>query len=134
MTATVALVRAANTRLSEADATAALSTYSAIAQARLDNDNPGLSTTLYDWCHALMICHLLASANPATGLKGYSNGDYSESRNPGQTVWMLQYNQVLDDFQADEAEGVEEVERADANMPEMHLDQSDIPTYYTEGL
>jgi hypothetical protein len=127
MTVTVALVQAANRRLTTAEATAALSTYSAVAQARLNNDDPGLSTTLYDWCHALMVCHLLAASAPEAGLRGHTSGDYSEQRTPGTTTWSLQYRETIARYAAAQAvsadTGLEEAVRSDAVMPGLSLDQ-----------
>lgn len=134
MAASTSLVMAADRSLSEEAASAALTTYSAIALARLDNDDPGLSPALYDWCQALMICHLRATGDPATGLKGYSSGDYSETRDPGQTTWLIQYRQIIDDYQGGGPPEADDVTRADASMDDLKFDQADIPSYYTGGL
>lgn len=135
MTVTYTLVgiasRGAYSPVSEVDATyVALKT---VAKARLDNDDPGLSADLYDWCHALMITHM-ATANETAGFKSYSTEQLSISRDPGVSVFLLEYQQIIDSY----AESVDyssesDVTRCDADMTEFHLDQADVPGYFCEG-
>lgn len=131
MTVDTTLVNKANRSLTSVQAETAYTDYTAIAKARLDQDDPGLSPALYDWCHALMICHLYASGDPVTGLKSFTSGDFSGSQNAGVTIWILEYRQIIDNFQVDEDTAEGDVLRADAKMDAMKLDQAEIPRYYT---
>lgn len=135
MTVTYSLVaiasRGAYVPISEADTTYVA--LKSVAQARLDNDNPGLPTALYDWCHALMITHM-AKADETAGWKSYSTEQLSVSKDPGVTVFLLEYQQIIDGY----AESVDyssesDVTRCDADMTEFHLDQADVPGYFCEG-
>ena len=135
MTVTYSLVaiasRGAYAPISEADTTYVA--LKSVAQARLDNDNPGLPTALYDWCHALMITHM-AKADETAGWKSYSTEQLSVSKDPGVTVFLLEYQQIIDGY----AESVDyssesDVTRCDADMAEFHLDQADVPGYFCEG-
>jgi len=135
MTVTYSLVaiasRGAYAPISEADTTYVA--LKSVAQARLDNDNPGLPTALYDWCHALMITHM-AKADETAGWKSYSTEQLSVSKDPGVTVFLLEYQQIIDGY----AESVDcssepDVTRCDADMTEFHLDQADVPGYFCEG-
>ena len=105
----------------------------AVAQARLDNDAPdGMNPTLYDWCHALMITHL-ALSDATAGYKSYSTEGLSISQDPGQTIFLLEYKQIIEsqdgtgDYSAES-----DVTRSDAKMPDFQLDQADIPVFFTE--
>jgi len=135
MTVTYSLVaiasRGAYAPISEADTTYVA--LKSVAQARLDNDNPGLPTALYDWCHALMITHM-AKSDETAGWKSYSTEQLSVSKDPGVTVFLLEYQQIIDGY----AESVDyssesDVTRCDADMAEFHLDQADVPGYFCEG-
>jgi hypothetical protein len=131
MTVDAALVNKANRFLTSTQATTAYTDYNAIAKAILDKDNPGLSTTLYDWCHAQLICHLWAIGDPNAGLKSFTTGDFSGSQDAGSTIWWLAYRQTIEDFQSDStADSETTVGRCDAEMPEMRFDQSIVPRYY----
>jgi len=104
-----------------------------VAQARLDNEAPtGLSTTLYDWCHALMIAHM-ATAGEEAGFRSYSTEGLSISQDPGSSIFLLEYKQVLSSFSETIDYSAEtDCTRCDAVMGEFHLDQSDVPVYFTE--
>lgn len=135
MAVTATLVQAADRTLSEADAEAAITAYQSVTQAILDNDTPGLSSTLYDWCHALLICHFRSSSIPEVGLKGHSSGDYSEQREPGVTTWLIQYQQIIQRFNITAASvagsATERAVRSDEVMDDFKLDQSDMPSFYS---
>lgn len=105
----------------------------AVAAARLDNEAPtGLSTTLYDWCHALMITHMALSDDTA-GYKSFSTAEFSASQDPGSSIFLIEYKQILTDYSETVDYSAEsDCTRADANMPDFKLDQSDIPTFFTE--
>ncbi len=134
MTASNALVVAANPAMTEAEASAAISTYGGVAEARLALDDPGLPATLRDWCHALMICHLADAGNPEVGLRQHTSGDYSESRAAGTTTWSIQYHEIIALAGATlgaraEPVGVGVV-RADADMGAVSLDQGGVPAFH----
>lgn len=106
----------------------------AVASARLETDAPeGMNATLYDWCHALMITHL-ALADATAGYKSYSTEGLSISQDPGQTIFLLEYKQIIESQVSTSGTSTEETDytRADANMPDFHLDQADVPTFYSE--
>lgn len=127
MTMSAETVAAANPALTEAEAAAAVASYGVVAAALLDAEDPGLPETLYDWCHALLVCHLLAASAPEAGLKGHTSGDYSEQRTPGATTWSLQYRETIARYAAAQVApadtGIEEAVRSDAVMPGLSLDQ-----------
>lgn len=130
MVVTVALIQAADRSLTEAEATAALTAYEDVAAALLDADDPGLTETLYDWCHALLICHLRSSGDPASGLKGYKSGDYSETRDPGVTTWLLQYREIIEQASRGAPTVTDAgVIRSDAVMEDLQLDTADVLFY-----
>lgn len=134
MAASSDLVAAANPAMTEAEATAAISTYGGVAEARLALDDPGLPATLRDWCHALMICHLADAGNPEVGLRQHTSGDYSESRAAGATTWSIQYHEII--ATAGTALGARAepagagVVRADADMGAVSLDQGGVPAFH----
>jgi hypothetical protein len=101
---------------------------SAVAQAMLDSDNPGLSGDLYDHAHALLICHLFTSCKEDRGmLKSESIGGYSYSKDAGTSSYMLQYQAMISSRSASQI--LEGQERADSEMSDMHLDQAEVPDY-----
>lgn len=131
MAASSDLVVAANPAMTEAEATAAISTYGGVAEARLALDDPGLPATLRDWCHALMICHLADAGNPEVGLRQHTSGDYSESRAAGATTWSIQYHEIIAlalGTRTDPAGAG--VVRADADMGAVSLDQGGVPVFH----
>jgi len=131
MAVDAALVNAANRNMTAAQAATALSLWQTTAKALLDHDNPGLDTVLYDLCHALMICHLWAGGDEKAGLKSYSSGDFSASQNPGQTIWSIQYHQIISDFQTSNVEESTDVARSDSVMGDFKLDQTDDPVFFS---
>jgi hypothetical protein len=134
MAASSDLVAAANPAMTEAEATAAISTYGDVAEARLALDDPGLPATLRDWCHALMICHLADAGNPEVGLSQHTSGDYSESRAAGATTWSIQYHEIIALAVAAIGARAEPagagVVRADADMGAVSLDQGGVPVFH----
>ncbi len=130
MALTSDLVMAANGSLTPEQANAAVIAYGSVAEALLDNDDPGFPFAVYNWCHALLVCHLQASSDPVTSLKGYKSGDYSETRDPGVTTWLLQYRGLIEQFSTG-APGVQDagVIRSDAAMIDLQLDAADVLFY-----
>lgn len=119
--------------LSESD-----STYvqlKAWAQAQLDSEIPsGVPSAIYDRLHALLIAHMWESADPVAGYKSYSTGGFSASQDVGQSIWLLEYKQIIETYALVSGDSGSESDylRADADMPEFKLDQAEIPSYYTE--
>jgi hypothetical protein len=132
MTVDATLVNAANRGMTTVQAASALSSFQTIAAAILDKDNPGLTTALYDWCHALMICHLWAGGDEKSGYKSFSTGDFSASQNPGETIWSLQYRQIIADFQEYDVATATDVRRSDSVIEDFKLDQSTDPVIFTD--
>lgn len=127
---------AANTVLTEAEATAALETYGTIAGVMVDSEIETPPDGLKDWCTALMICHLLASADPDASLTSYTSGDYSQKSTVGVTTWWLQLRSILDGISVavPKFDGSEEATRSDSDMDLVGLDQSDDPMFPEEGM
>ena len=106
----------------------------ATAQEILDRDNPGLSDRLYDHCHALMIAHQWFARDATLGMRSYSTGDFSGSQEPGVTIYLIEYQQILKDFQPqDQEESQMDTTRSDAVMDDFKLDQLDNPKYFSVG-
>ncbi|TRZ79565.1 hypothetical protein D4R86_05725 [bacterium] len=134
ITVTAALVNKANRALTSAEATTAYTDYNAIAKVRLDNDDPGLTTAIYDWCHALLICHIYAAGDPTSGLKSFTTGDFSGTQIVGRTIWMIEYLQIIGEFtdeSSDEKTDENSVGRCDAEMADFKFDQGTIPRYFS---
>lgn len=118
--------------LAESDAT--YLQLKAWAKEQLDHENPGgLSTVTYDRCHALLIAHMYEVGDPTAGYNSYSTAEFSASQEPGQTIWMLEYKQILEVAISVDSLGESDATRADADMPEFHLDQYSVPSYYLEA-
>jgi hypothetical protein len=130
MTVTSDLIKSANRSLSTTEAGDALTAYGTVASSMMALDDP--PAALYDWCHALMICHLLASSDPETGLKSFTSGDLSATRDPGDTIWLIEYRRIIESGQttesSDESDGA--VIRADAYLPDLGLDQETVDIIY----
>lgn len=114
--------------------TAKFNHLSAVAKNILDGEDPGLSSTLYDHAHALLICHLYESGNLGQGaLTSERIGDYGYSKEAGETSFLIRYRGILAKASAGQsAEDLEEQERTDHAMSAMQLDQSTIPKYTSE--
>lgn len=106
----------------------------AVAQARLDLEDPGLPTALYDWCHALLITHM-ALADETAGYASMSTGEFSRSITPGQSIFSLEYSQIIESYSSasTDSDSEEDVTRSDSLMEDFKLDQTDIPVYYIES-
>ena len=115
---------------SESDATYLY--FKTIAESRVAKDLPAsMGTTMKSHCTMLMICHLWMGASPETGMRSFSSGDFSGSQDAGETIYLKEYRQIIDVFQADaSASDVNKVTRSDASMGEFKLDQVDLPTYF----
>jgi hypothetical protein len=115
--------------------TNAVFTYlSAAAKSILDQDDPGLDATQYDLAHALMICHLYSTQKlGAGGFKSESTGKYSYTKDDaGSSGFLLQYKSIIaggENAVSDASGELTGQKRNDASMPEMELDQSEVPDY-----
>ena len=114
-----------------------LTAYTAIATARLESMYPGLASSmnasLYDYCMALMICHLYKASRGNVEKKSESYGDVSWSKDPGATSYLVTLRETVAEWQAGQvaSETVNEgVERADHDMPDLKMSQNDVPEYY----
>jgi len=106
-----------------------------IAEARAAKDLPvGLNGDIADHCVALMICHLYLAGSPEVGMRSFSNGDFSGSQDAGETIYLKEYRQLIQDFQNESKVGTQaNVTRSDSSMGDFKLDQVTLPTYYKES-
>jgi hypothetical protein len=112
--------------------------YSPIAAALLANEGGAdLPATLYDHCHALIICHLFAVKGGETALKSFSSGGLSWSKNPGETPYLIDARAIiareLEEHAEDgmsESAALVDVVRADANIGNLKLDRSTSPVFF----
>lgn len=99
----------------------------------LDIDNPGMDTVTYDYCHALLICHLFASKPGNLEAKSYSVGKkYSISKDKGETSWLVQYHETIARFKTHIVNAslpTDGFVRTDSTMTDLELDRIDIPTF-----
>jgi hypothetical protein len=117
-----------------------LALYKTIAAARLEGMYPGLSTTmsssLYDYCHALMICHLYKASRGNVEKKSESYGDVGWSKDPGATSYLVTLRETVEEWKTGQAaaETVNEgVERADHDVPDLKMCQADLPEPYDDS-
>jgi hypothetical protein len=109
------------------------------AQAILDHQqNIGnMPVSLYDRCHALLVCHLYLLRDPAMGLNSYSAGDYSQSiSGPGTfetgTAYAAQYLSIIKMWtQQNLPQTLTEVRRADSSMLYAKLDGNAVEDPWT---
>jgi hypothetical protein len=137
MTADSADVMAADRTMSSADASTAVTNYGALATSLVgkDTEDVTLDAGVYDHLEALMICHLWHTSDPAAGVRSFSSGDFSISMVPGESTFMTEYQRILSTFSDTASEQDDTaVQRADAEMLEMNLDQSDVPSYYSDDM
>ena len=115
-----------------------LTAYTAIAALRLESLYPGLSTsmnaTLYDYCHALMICHIFKASQGNVEKKSESyGGDASWTKDVGDTAFLVTLRETVAEWKAGQAasETIDEgVERADHDVPDLKMSQADLPEPY----
>lgn len=89
-------------------------TYKDWAQAELDMDDPGLTTSKYDEAHALLICDIYESSRGKVQFKSEKIGDYSytkEERAAIKTPFRIRYEQIIALIGAEQStEGQERIE------------------------
>lgn len=119
--------------------TSIFNTLSPVAQALLDEDNPGLPDALYDYCHALLIAHLYSVKKGLTGYQSQTAQGYSVQRRVGQTAYMVEYQKTIKHWAAKIRPSVGSISneyssrRADSRMDGLQLDEAEIPSFF-EGL
>lgn len=106
--------------------------------AQLAKDAPDtMPGAMSDRCQALLIAHYYAVTKGQTGFRSYTVFDFSATQDAGTTPYLLEYRQIIDDFQDDISDTTSTGEasgslRCDASMPEFNLDQTDVPQYFME--
>jgi hypothetical protein len=108
-----------------------LTYYSGIALEVLTREDPGFGTATYDRALALLICHF-AAADQQGDLETKSEsrgGDWSFSKDPGTTTYLIQYRGLLEQFGAAHDVPTEGIVRNDAVMLGLRLDTLELPTF-----
>jgi len=130
-TAMIALVSpytvGASGDFTEADFTS----YKTIGTAILSKDAPtDLDSDVYDYCHALLICHLFESSKGNVGMESEKIGDYSYKKgNPDETTFWTLYKAMINqftDYAGEDSGDYDAVTRADTEMGDLDLDQNDV--------
>jgi hypothetical protein len=133
MTVNAALVKLVFRPFPLSDGDSDLTLLIAQAKERLDQDDPGLSTTTYERCHALMIAHMYQMADPQMGLRSFNSGDFSGSQDVGVTAQLIEYKQTIEAalvaIQNADIDDATEVTRCDAVMTELQLDGQEVPRF-----
>jgi hypothetical protein len=137
---TIALVSPFTAGASGDFSDADLTSYTTIAALRLEGLYPGLSSSmsasLYDYCHALMICHLYKASRGNVEKKSEAYGDVSWSKEPGATSYLVTLRETVEEWKTGQAASdivIEGVERADHDMPDLKMCQADLPEYYDDS-
>lgn len=74
--------------------------YSPVAKKMLDLMCPTLASEIYDYCHALLICHLYeAKGGDIDKMSMSIAGDFSFTRNLGDTAYLVQCRATIALFQ-----------------------------------
>ncbi len=117
-----------------------LTSYTAIAAKRLEGMYPGLSSsmdsTLYDYCHALMICHLYKASRGNLEKKSETRGDVGWTKDPGATSYMVTLRETVEEWKTGQVESGtvnEGVERSDHDVPDLKMCQADLPEPYDDS-
>ncbi len=106
---------------------------STVAQQTLDADDPGLSSALYDHCHALLICHLYEAREGNLEKVSETIADYRYQKGAGTTTYLIEYQKII---AANRRVPVPSsgVRRGDVVMPGLQLDANPLPEHPPEGL
>jgi len=108
-----------------------LAYYAALALETLALEAPGLGGASYDRAQALLICHM-AAADLQGDLEMKSEnrgGDWSYSKDAGQTSYLVQYRALLEQFAAPADLADEGVVREDARITGLALDEVRPPVF-----
>jgi hypothetical protein len=102
------------------------SLYLSIAKEQLDREASRLSPELYDYAHALLICHYYVVGRGGAGIKSQTLGGLSFTRASDVDEYLAEYRSILESNAAPDAPAAfdGEAERADASMPAFELDRS----------
>jgi hypothetical protein len=101
------------------------------AEKRIAIDAPDMTDR--DHCTMLMICHMYACADPVFGMNSHSSGGFSGSQAAGSTIYSIEYDRLVSAGQPAETDGTEgSVIRSDAEMPELQLDDGEVPRFFSE--
>lgn len=137
MVATEAMIALISPYRVEADGDLTPQTFSllsTVAKARLDLDNPGLDSSSYDYCHALMILHLYEVKKGGAYIKSEKIGDYSYSKEVSQDTYFQEYQAILlRNAKATISVASSGVERVDGSTSSFDLDEGEIPGFTEEG-
>jgi hypothetical protein len=95
----------------------------------LDADNPGLPTSMYDYCHILLIAHYIAAKEGSGDKVSESIGDYSYTKTSGPARdYMAEYHSLIALYKAKTGTTMlstyGDERRTDAEMKEVKISQS----------
>jgi len=109
---------------------------STIAAARLAATYPGITSmtaTLYDYCHGLMTCHLIEARKGTLELTSERYSEDSISKNAGTSTYLLELQKTVTEWQTSTSATAnfrsKGVERIDANVGDLKMDQADVPDF-----
>lgn len=112
------------------------STLAAVALAKLDQDDPGLSAALYDYAHALLIIHLFeVKKGSGGGIISEKLGDYQYTRVAnGKTTYLAEYDNLIASATAKVARTAATAgeDRSDKAMADFELDGAGVPSFEEE--
>ena len=112
--------------------------YKIWAGLELKQADPGLDGSTYDYCHALLICHIydISPQSKKTGFKSEKIGDYSytkaDANDSDTSSYYKRYQQIIGQWGTEQAtEGVER-DDADTTYPKkkFKLDQGDKAVFF----
>ena len=111
--------------------------YKTWAELELKRADPGLDTATYDYCHALLICHIfdISPQSKKTGFKSEKIGDYSYTKademDSGSSSYYRRFQQLLGLWATEQVIAGVEREDADKTFPKkkFKLDQGDKATF-----
>ena len=105
--------------------------YKTWAALELDQLDPGLDAVVYDYCHALLICHFYeSSGGSGAQYKSERIGDYSYTRadagDAASTAYYNRFKQIIAQWNTEQPTAGVEREDADKTYPKkkFKLDQS----------
>lgn len=107
--------------------------YKVWAELELKQLDPGLDGDTFDYCHALLICHIydISPQSKKGDFKSEKIGDYSYTKadlnDSGSSTYYKRLQQVIKQWATEQASGGVEREDADKTFPKkmFKLDQRD---------